>query len=166
MAADKKSILDSLVIEKKLERLALEVIENNIEEAELILVGISNKGLVVAKNIQKLIAAHCSIQTQLLTLSLDKKKPDTIMLSKSLDFDDKVIVLIDDVTNSGKTLLYAMKPFLEFQPKKIQILVLVERSHTAFPISADYKGLSLATTFQENITVEVQGAKITGAYLD
>ncbi len=166
MTAGKKSILDSLVIEKKLERLALEVIENNIEEAELILVGISNKGLVVAKNIQKFITAHSAIKTQLLTLTLDKRKPGVISLSKALDFDGKIIVLVDDVTNSGKTLLYAMKPFLEFQPKKIQILVLVERSHTAFPINADYKGLSLATTFQENITVEVEGAKITGAYLD
>lgn len=165
MAHAKKYILSAEIIEKKLERLALEVIENNIDEEELILVGIEAKGIVVARNIQKLIARNAEIKMQLLTLELNKKKPEEIVLSETINLNGKTIILIDDVTNSGKTLLYAMKPFLEYHPKKIQILVLVERSHTAFPVSADYKGLSLATTLHEHINVEVDGNKITGAYM-
>ena len=76
-----------------------------------------------------------------------------------------MIIVIDDVSNSGKTLLYAMKPFIEYNPKKIQILVLVERTHTSFPVRPDYVGLSIATTIQEHIFVEVKGEEVTGAYL-
>ncbi len=87
------------------------------------------------------------------------------MIDPATDFTNKVIIVVDDVSNSGKTLLYALKPFLDFSPKKIQTLVLVERSHTSFPVRPDYVGLSIATTLQEHIYVEVHGEKITGAYL-
>jgi pyrimidine operon attenuation protein/uracil phosphoribosyltransferase len=69
------------------------------------------------------------------------------------------------VANSGKTLTYALKPFLDFHPKKIETLVLVERSHKTFPVQPDYVGLSVATTIEEHIYVEVEGEEITGAYL-
>ncbi len=88
-----------------------------------------------------------------------------VSLSKKMDFDDKVIIVIDDVANSGRTLLYALKPFLEFHPKKIQTLVLVERSHNSFPVRPDYVGLSISTTLQEHIIVEVDKEKVLGAYL-
>lgn len=166
MNATKKYLLDGAAIEKKLQRLALEVIENNLEEKEIIFVGIEQNGKVLAKNIQQRVQQGSSIQTELITLKLDKKKPGKITLSQQLAFDHKTIILVDDVTNSGKTLLYALKPFLEYHPSKIQILVLVERTHTLFPVSADYKGVALATTFQNHIFVEVDGDRITGAYLN
>jgi pyrimidine operon attenuation protein/uracil phosphoribosyltransferase len=80
--------------------------------------------------------------------------------------EDAVIILIDDVASSGKTMLYALKPFLEMQPKKIETLVLVERTHKTFPVKVDYVGLSVATTLQEHIYVEVTEGEITGAYMD
>jgi pyrimidine operon attenuation protein/uracil phosphoribosyltransferase len=83
-----------------------------------------------------------------------------------MDFDGKTIILIDDVTNSGKTLLYALKPFLECYPKKIQTLVLVERSHKAYPIHPDYVGLRLATTLLDHVCVEFDGGEITGAFIE
>ena len=79
---------------------------------------------------------------------------------------DRVVILIDDVCNSGKTLLYSIKPFLDLHPKKIQTLVLVERSHNAFPVKADYVGLSVATTLQEHIYVEVEKGFVKGAWLE
>ena len=166
MAENKNYILDQQVAEKKLRRMALEIIENNHDEPELILVGIRDSGSVVARNIQRMIAEISPVKTQLLTISLDKKRPGEITLSQSFDFNNKVIIIIDDVANSGKTLLYALKPFLEHYPKKIQSLVLVERSHNSFPVHSDYAGLSIATTLQEHIYVEVDGEKILGAYLD
>jgi len=84
---------------------------------------------------------------------------------KTMDFKNRVVVIIDDVINSGKTLLYALKPFLDVYPKKIQTLVLVERTHTRFPVHANYKGFTLATTLQEHIIVEVEGDEILGAFL-
>ena len=166
MSGNKNYILDASVIEKKLSRLALEVIENNIEEEEIIFVGIDSNGVVLAEQIRNMVEKESYIKTSLLTLTLNKKTPKRIELSQDVDFNGKIVILVDDVSNSGKTLLYALKPFLEFHPKKIRTLVLVERSHSLFPISADYKGLQIATTLQEHIYVEVEGDKITGAYLD
>lgn len=165
MTKEKRYILQSDIIEKKLNRLALEIIENNIEEKELVFAGIEEKGLLVAKKLQKIVKKFADVKVELLTIKFDKAKPQEIELSAKCGFDGKVIIIMDDVTNSGRTLLYAIKPFLEFHPKKIQTLVLVERSHTQFPISANYKGLSLATTLQEHIIVESTGDNIMGAYL-
>ena len=76
-----------------------------------------------------------------------------------------MVIVADDVVNAGKTLLYALKPILQFSPKKIQTLVLVERTHKAFPVTSDYVGLSIATTLEEHIIVEVEDNEINGAYM-
>ena len=161
----KNYILTQEVAEKKLRRMAYEVLENNFDEPHLILAGIRESGSVIARNIQHLLLDIGNVSTQLLTVSLDKKMPKEVDISEKIDFTNKVIILIDDVSNSGKTLSFALKPFLEFQPKKIQTLVLVERSHKVFPVQPDYVGLSLSTTLQEHIYVEVEGEKVKGAYL-
>jgi pyrimidine operon attenuation protein / uracil phosphoribosyltransferase len=163
--AAKKYILDQSVAEKKLHRMALEILENNPDEKSIILAGIRESGSVVAKCIQQILSEISSLQTEVIGISLDKKEPKEVTLSKKIDFNDKVIIVVDDVANSGKTLLYAMKPFIEFQPKKIQALVLVGRSHNSFPVHPDYVGLSIATTLQEHIYVEVSEDKVLGAYL-
>jgi len=165
MVVQKKYILSKEVIEKKLRRMAFEILENNIDEKEIIFAGIRESGSVVAKVIQQMLAEISSIKTELITITLDKNEPTDVSLSRSIDFDGKVIILIDDVSNSGKTLLYALKPFIEFHPKKIQTLVLVERTHTSFPVRPDYVGLSIATTLQEHIFVEVKAEVVVGAYL-
>ena len=165
MTTEKKYILSKEVVEKKLRRMAFEILENNIDEKEIIFAGIRESGSVVAKVIRQMLAEISSIKTELITITLDKKEPTDVSLSRSIDLNGKVIILIDDVSNSGKTLLYALKPFIEFHPKKIQTLVLVERTHTSFPVRPDYVGLSIATTLQEHIFVEVKGEVVTGAYL-
>lgn len=165
MATEKKYIISKEVVEKKLRRMAYEILENNIDEKEIILAGIRESGSVVAKVIQQMLGEISSIKTELITITLDKKEPTDVSLSRSIDLNGKVIILIDDVSNSGKTLLYALKPFIEFHPKKIQTLVLVERTHTSFPVRPDYVGLSIATTLQEHILVEVDNNSIAGAYL-
>jgi pyrimidine operon attenuation protein/uracil phosphoribosyltransferase len=165
MSSSKNYILDQAVVERKMRRMALEILENNPGEQQLVLAGIRESGSVVARCIQRMLAELSDVKTELITISLDKKRPSTILLSKQMDFNDKVIIVIDDVANSGKTLLYALKPFLEFHPQKIQTLVLVERSHNSFPVHPDYSGISIATTLQEHIYVEVSGDQITGAYM-
>ena len=162
----KNYILDKETALKKLRRMAYEIIENNIGEKEIILAGIRDSGSVIAKNIQEILREISQFKTEIITVSLDKKQPREVSLSKKINFNDKVILLIDDVSNSGKTMLYALKPFLDFHPKKIQTLILVERTHKAFPIKPDYVGLSLATTIQEHIYVEVEGDVVKGAWIE
>jgi len=166
MAESKNYILDQSLAEKKLRRMALEIIENNAGEKEVILAGIKDRGSVVAECIRKMLSEIGSIPADVISISLDKKLPKEVRVSKAIDFNDKVIIVVDDVANSGKTLLYAMKPFLDFQPRKIQTLVLVARSHNSFPVHPDYVGLSIATTLQEHIYVEVADDKVLGAYME
>ena len=165
MSASKNYILDEVIAAKKMRRMALEIIEHNEGETELVLAGVDDNGSVIARIIEKMIGELSSIKTTLVTISLDKRKPGTITLSNDPGFNDKVVIIMDDVANSGKTLLYALKPFLEYHPKKIQTLILVERSHNSFPVRPDYTGLSIASTLQEHIYVEVDGAVVKGAYL-
>jgi len=162
---DKKYIFDKEVAAKKLQRIAYEIMENNMDEERIVLAGIPENGVVIAKTIQRALSGISPLKTELITISLDKRHPKEVSLSKKLDFNGQVVIIVDDVVNSGKTLLYSVKPFLEFQPKKIQTLVLVERSHNNFPVHPDYIGLSLSTTLLEHIFVEVQGDEVTGAYL-
>jgi pyrimidine operon attenuation protein / uracil phosphoribosyltransferase len=161
----KKYILDQSVAEKKLRRMALEIIEDNADEQQIILAGIRESGSIVAKCMQQYLSEISDLATEVISISLDKREPKEVTLSKKIDFTNKVIILVDDVANSGKTLLYALKPFLDYQAKKIQMLVLVERSHNNFPVRPDYVGLSISTTLQEHIYVEVSGDKVLGAYL-
>jgi pyrimidine operon attenuation protein/uracil phosphoribosyltransferase len=164
----KKYILTREVAEKKLRRMAYEILENNSGEKKLILAGIRESGTVIARNIQRLLLeiTQGQLAIDLIVISLDKKHPLQVSLSESLPFDDQAIIVVDDVANSGRTLLYAMKPFLDFQPRKIESLVLVERTHKAFPVQPDYTGLSLSTTLQEHIYVEVDGDQVVGAWLE
>lgn len=146
--------------------MAYEILENNFREKEFILAGIRENGSVIARNIQALLKEISDVSTELVTVNLDKNKPQVVSLNKQLSLNNKVILLIDDVCSSGKTLLYALKPFLDADQKKIQTLVLVERSHHTFPVKPDYVGLSLATTLQEHIFVEVEGGRVKGAWLE
>ena len=164
--ANKKYILGKEVAARKLQRMAYEILENNIDEEKIILAGIPDNGIVIAKNIQKKLSEISSLKTELITISLDKRHPREVTLSETLDFNNQVVIIVDDVVSSGKTLLYSVKPFLEFHPKKIQTLVLVERSYKNFPVRPDYVGLSISTTLQEHIFVEVKSDEVTGAYLE
>ena len=162
---NKKYILNKEVAAKKLQRMAYEILENNIDEEKIILAGIPENGTVIARNIQKILSGISSLKTEFVSVSLNKRHPKEVTLGQQMDFNDKVVIIVDDVVSSGKTLLYAIKPFLEFHPKKIQTLVLVERSYKNFPVTPDYVGVSIATTLQEHIFVEVKDDEVTGAYL-
>lgn len=166
MSKAKNFILNREVAQKKMQRMAYEILENNLDEKSIVLAGIHESGSVVARNIQKNLSEISAIKVELITISMNKKHPEEITLDKSIDFNDKVVIVVDDVANSGRTLLYALKPFLEFHPRKIQTLVLVERSHKTFPVQPDYVGLSIATTLQEHIVVEVENDNVLGAYLE
>jgi len=162
----KKQILTEEVALKKLKRIALEVAERNFNEKELLLIGIKENGIVIAQIISKLMKAVFTGSITVVALSMNKKKPTTITIDKDIDVDGKTILLIDDVANSGRTMLYALKPLLEKHPKKIQTLALVERTHKTFPVDVNYVGLSISTTLNEHITIEVGKDKVMGAWME
>jgi len=163
---EKNYILSPEVAAKKLRRMAFEILENNYGETEFILAGIRENGTAIAHIIQDLLREISGLNTELITVSLNKKDPGEVPLSPRSDMSNQVIILIDDVCSSGKTLLYTIKPFLDLHPKKIQTLVLVERSHNTFPVKPDYVGLSVATTLQEHIYVEVADGRVHGVWLE
>lgn len=140
--------------------------EENFDTNHMYLVGIKENGVVIARNVKEILDRISEIKTEIIELSMDKQHPSEISLSSSPDFNNANIIIIDDVSNSGKTMLYALKPFLEAQPKKIQTLVLIDRSHKKFPVHNDYVGLSIATTLQEHIYVEVHGEDVVGAWME
>lgn len=149
---------------EKLHRMALQIAENIGEEnTTLILIGIEKSGLNIATKLKSYVELYCSSPIELISLSMDKKKPEQITLSDDFDFNDKNIILIDDVINSGKTFLYALKPLLDFHPRRIQTLAMIERMHKLFPIKPDYVGLSVATTAADNIKVIIEEGEIIGA---
>lgn len=167
MSGNRKYILDAKAAAKKLERMAYEMAEELIGTKEpIIIAGIRDNGVVMARLLAKLIHEIAQIPSEIIEISLDKRHPTTITLSKEMNFTNRTIVLVDDVTNSGKTILYAMQPFLTHHPERIQILTLVERTHKAYPVKADYVGISLATTMQDHIYVTVEGDAVSGAYLE
>lgn len=167
MSESRNYFLTAAAAEKKLQRMAFEIAEQNTEEnTDLILAGIKDNGVVLAHIIAGYLKDLFSGNIRVIEVSLNKREPAEIKLSEKIDFTDAVIILIDDVTNTGKTLLYALKPFINFHPKKIQTMTLVERSHKMFPVSSDYVGISLATTLKEHIFVEVDGDRVSGAYME
>ena len=165
MAETRNCVLDAMAIQRKMRRMALEVAEQNQEETELIIAGITGNGEVVANNLVAELKKIREFKISYTRVLLNKKAPLDVSFETTQDCEGKVILLVDDVANSGRTLLHALKPLLNTNPKKIQTLVLVERSHKRFPVKTDYKGLSIATTLQEHITVETDGNNITGAWL-
>lgn len=164
---EKSKILDSKGIEKKITRLAWQIYENNFREDEIVIIGICGRGEILASELSKVLNKISHIKTRLGTVRLDKDNPLDSKIILDLDvaeYTNKVVVLIDDVLNSGKTLMYASKHFLTTSLIKLSTLVLVDRNHNCFPIKADYIGLSLATTLQEYITVVLEGGE-EGVYL-
>jgi pyrimidine operon attenuation protein/uracil phosphoribosyltransferase len=154
---EKVKILDTLQIKQKLNRLAFEVYENNFTEKELLIVGIDGNGYKVAQQISEKLKSISPLKITLGKIQVNKEKPwegEPKVDFTEKEFVNKTIILVDDVLNSGKTLMYAVKLFLDKPVKKINTVVLVDRSHTRFPVKADYVGLTLSTTLQEHIEAD------------
>jgi len=162
-------VLDAKQIEQKIKRLAIEILEHNYTEKKLILVGINNNGLNFAKLIQSAVNKISETEIQLANITLNPAKPTKdgveINLPES-DFRNNVVIIVDDVANTGRTIFFAFKPFLDIITKKVEVAVLVDRKHKSFPIKVDYVGLSLATTLKDNIKVDLSVLQKASVMLD
>lgn len=159
----KTQILKDSQVKQILKRLAFQVYENNFNEKELVIAGIEGRGVKVAELLCEQLGEISKLKLHRTDIVLDKSNPTDkqIVLSNSkLKVTDQVVIVVDDVLNTGKTLLYSLIPLVSQKAKKIQTLVLVDRNHKAFPISADYVGTQLSTTLQEHIEVKITQNKI------
>lgn len=154
----KTLILNSKQIEQKVNRIAYEIYENNYDEKEIVIAGIAKNGYLLGKRIADVLQHISRIEIQLIEIALDKENPfesDVKIKLTEKELKNKVIILVDDVLNSGKTLIFGAKLFLNAPVKRLTTAVLVDRGHNRYPIKADVVGLSLSTTLQEHITVEL-----------
>ena len=163
---EKTLVLNKQQLQQKLDRLAWQIYEQNYKEKDIIIAGIANRGVLIAKKIAKKLTKISDIKVKLATIKVDKDNPfykDIEVDISEKDYKNKVLILVDDVLNSGKTLMYGAKYFLSVPLKKLSTIVLVDRNHNRFPIKADFVGLSLSTTLKEHISVELE--KNVGVYL-
>ena len=163
---DKNKILDYHLVKKKIRRISLQIIESNSIDDEIIIAGIENNGYLIAKKICNEIKKISNKKIQLCCIKIDKKNPRkeiTVSLVEE-QYENKSVVIVDDVLNSGSTLMYAVKYFLDTKLKKLKTAVLVDRNHKKYPIKADYKGLSLSTSIQNHVEVSINDNEIN-AYL-
>ena len=163
----KTIILSNEQIQHKTKRIAYQIYESNINEKQVILAGIKENGFIFAKRIKDALEKISPIDVVLCEVIIDKKKPlETITTSiPASEYKNKSLILVDDVLNSGTTLIYAAKLFLEVPLKRFKTVVLVNRNHKKYPIKADFKGISLSTSMQEHICVEFEG-KEAQAFLE
>lgn len=152
----KSIILSDKEIQHKIRRIAFQIYESNSKNKELIIAGISKNGFVFAQQLKKVLDEVSELNSSLCEVKIDKQNP-LKGISTSLDVNDyknKSLVLVDDVLNSGTTLMYAIRHFLDVPLKQFKTAVLVNRNHKKYPVKADFKGISLSTSLQEHVAVE------------
>jgi len=161
-------ILNQKQIAQKIKRLAIEILEHNFGEPEIILAGINNNGMVFAELLMQELVTMTDTPITVTRIRLNPAQPlatDIQLEMPPEQAHDKVIIIVDDVANTGRTIFYAIKPLLNILPRKVEVAVLVDRTHKAFPINVDYYGISLATTLKESIDVQIRAVKERAVFL-
>lgn len=161
MADSRLLILDKKQIQQKINRMAYQILEDNINEKEVVLAGIWDRGYKLALRLKTILQEISEIKVTMLKIDLEK---ESTRLTATTDLDpvkvkNKVVILVDDVLNSGKTLAYGFGVFLNTPHKKIRTVVLVDRSHKIYPVATDFVGLQMATVLKEHVDVvlDVEG---------
>ena len=152
---NKNIILTNQEIEHTINRIAYQIYETFVNESEIVVAGIATNGFVFAKKIATALERISDIKVSLCEVQINKQKPElpvTTSLSKE-EYANKGLILVDDVLNSGTTLIYAIKHFLDVPLKKFKTAVLVNRNHKKYPVKADFKGVSLSTSSLEHVQV-------------
>ncbi|MEA1881727.1 MAG: bifunctional pyr operon transcriptional regulator/uracil phosphoribosyltransferase PyrR [Candidatus Marinimicrobia bacterium] len=166
MEAKQTLIEDSAAIGRQITRIAHEIVEKNGGAEDVVLIGIRTRGEPIAERIHALINEHTGIELQLGALDITFHRDDfrerlvvPQIKGTHIDFslDDKIVVLIDDVLYTGRTIRSAMEALMAFgRPQKIQLAALVDRGHREMPIKADYVGKNIPTNEGEHVNVLVQ----------
>jgi pyrimidine operon attenuation protein / uracil phosphoribosyltransferase len=162
MARNSTLLLNSKQIQQRIDRLAFQIYEDNFNHQELLIAGIAKSGYVFAERLCMALHKICPIPVKLIKIELDKDNPINIKMSPAQEKEvlkDQTVIVVDDVLNSGKTLMYSLRPFLEADMRKIRTVLLVDRDHKRYPIEADFVGITLSTTLQNHIRVDFSKGK-------
>jgi pyrimidine operon attenuation protein/uracil phosphoribosyltransferase len=164
--SQKVLILTDEQIRQKIDRIAYQIYENNFDEQTIIIAGIVDRGYLLASKISEKLRSISELNVELVKLMPERNNliNGDVKMEPSTELNDKVIVVVDDVLNTGNTLIHCMKHFLSIPLKKLSTAVLVDRNHKDFPVKVDYIGLQVSTTMQEHIQVEFREG-VTEAYL-
>jgi len=156
-------ILNKIQINQKIMRIAYQIYECHLNQNELIIAGIADNGFILAKRIQKALQAISPLKVSICEVTIDKKKPLNPIITSldAIEYQNKSLVLVDDVLNSGTTLMYVVKHFLEVPLTQFKTAVLVDRNHKKYPVKADFKGISLSTSLREHVQVDFESNKVT-----
>ena len=148
-------ILNNQEIKHKITRIAYQIYETFVDEQEIVIGGIASNGFVFAKKIATELEKISTLKVVLCEVYINKQNVNApITTSLSLDqYENKGLVLVDDVLNSGTTLIYGVKHFLEVPLNKLKTAVLIDRNHKKYPVKADFKGISLSTSLLEHVQV-------------
>ncbi len=152
-------VLNDEQIRQKIRRLAIEILEHNYDEKEIVLLGMNNTGYSFGELLKLEMDKIYPGKLVLRRIKLNPKAPhkeEALVEGGSAELRSKVVILVDDVANTGRTLFYAFKPLLDILPKKVEVAVLVNRKHKHFPVKVDFLGLELATTVKETIAVDIR----------
>ena len=164
MALAENSILNHEQINHKVKRIAYQIYESNVEEKEVIIAGIDSNGYLFAEKLKKALIDICNVKPIICKVKIDKKNPTNAITTSLLqeEYRGKSLVLVDDVLNSGTTLIYGVKHFLNVPLKQFKTAVLVNRNHKKYPVKADFKGISLSTSLKEHVSVvfDKKGSKV------
>ncbi|OYU80554.1 MAG: phosphoribosyltransferase [Flavobacterium sp. BFFFF1] len=152
-------ILNHQEIEHKIRRIAYQIYETFSDEETIIIAGIADNGIVFAEKIKNVLEAISTIKVILCQVAIDKQNPNNPIQTslKPEEYSNKCLVLVDDVLNSGTTLIYGVRHFLDVPLKKFKTAVLVDRNHKKYPVKADFKGISLSTSLMEHVKVVLEG---------
>ena len=163
MSETKTLVLSHKQILQKITRIAYEIYERNVAEEGVVFAGIEGMGNQLAQLLAASLKQISPLNVEQLEVKLDKNAitQGPVQLSKQINLENKCLIIVDDVLNTGKTLAYALKPFLEVPLKKMEIAVLVNRSHKLFPVTPDYTGYELSTTLNDHIEVDLTSQQYT-----
>jgi len=148
-------ILTHQEIEHKIKRIAYQIYETFVDEETIVIAGIASNGYILAEKLSSVLQSISPLNIVLCEVKINKQNPNSEIatsLSKEA-YQNKGIVLVDDVLNSGSTLMYGVKHFLDVPLKKFKTAVLVDRNHKKYPIKVDFKGISLSTSSHEHVSV-------------
>lgn len=167
MSPNRTQVLNATQVRQKIDRIAFEIYENHYAEQLIIIAGINGNGHRLAALLASRLRELSEAEVMLVEVLVDKKDPLNAKAYVELEkqeAEDRVVILVDDVLNSGRTLMYGVRHFLQVRLKALRTAVLIDRDHKRYPVRADFVGLALSTTLQEHVTVELNGEM--GVYLD
>ena len=160
---EKATIMDARQMDRALSRIAHELVERNHGTADLVLVGIHSRGVPLAETLHAKIEEFegvdvpvGSVDITLYRDDLSQIAPNPVVQATELPFgiDGKVVILVDDVLFTGRTIRAALDALIDFgRPRAIQLAVLIDRGHREFPIRADFVGKNVPTALTEVIKV-------------